>query len=101
MEPDEFYVYPGGSYFTCGGCAGSLSPYQPDRRPYKPRVCCFNSNCPKYLVVFLIGDEYRIPAFDTGERATVATPLQPPIQPGANPTGANAGDTVNITEAPA
>lgn len=70
VEPNEFYVYPGGSYFCCGGCGGSLSPYQPERRPYKPRVCCFNRSCLKYLHVLLIGDEYRITAFDTGERAT-------------------------------
>lgn len=71
MEADEFYVYPGGSYFTCGGCGWSLSPYQPERRPFKLRVCCYNRVCPKYLVVLLIGDEHRIAAFDTGERAVV------------------------------
>ena len=99
MEENEFYVYPGGSYFLCGGCGWSLSPYQPERRPFKMRVCCFNTVCPKYLTVFLIGDEHRIAAFDTGERATVTPPLQPPTQPGGARNAANIGN-VTAPEAP-
>src|SRR6266576_1353607 len=68
MEEDEFYVYPG-IYYHCGACASSLSPYQSDRRPYKPKVCCFNPSCPKFLIVFTIGDEARVTVYDTGEKA--------------------------------
>lgn len=76
MEPDEFYVYKSG-YFICGGCGGSLSPQMFNSRPYRPKVACFNSNCPKYLHILVLGDDARISAFDTGERAADPNLQQP------------------------
>jgi len=101
MEENEFYVYPG-IYFTCGGCASSLSSYQPERRPYKPRIYCLNPSCHKYLIVYVISDEHRISVFDTGERATdPRATTQPPAQLGGGPAR-NAANITNVTtpEAP-
>lgn len=66
MEHNEFYVYPG-TYFTCGACGSSLSPWAYNDRPYRPKVVCMNPNCSKFRHVLVIGDEHRIVAFDTGE----------------------------------
>jgi hypothetical protein len=68
MEPNEFYVYPG-TYFMCGGCGSSMAPVYPQQGRWKYKLYCGNPNCPKYLVIFELGEEARIPIFDTGERA--------------------------------
>lgn len=97
MEPDEFYVYPG-TYYVCGKCTSSLSPYKPEDRPYRPRICCFNHSCPMFLVVLELGHEARVTAYDTGERALDPRLLQAQATNAVVQAGTNlAYDAINRT----
>jgi hypothetical protein len=70
MEPNEYFVYPG-TYFICGGCGSSMAPAynQSQRGRWRYKIYCGNPNCPNYLSIFELGDEAKVPVFDTGERA--------------------------------
>ena len=55
----EHFAY-NGAYLICGSCGSSMSPYNPQQRPWKLQVCCFNNQCIRFCRVFDVGDEHKV-----------------------------------------